>query len=86
MPTEIHVYGKPGCSLCEKAIDLIDELREQFDFVVVQHNILETQVLFDQYRFRIPVVVIGDTEWLSLRFGAQELERALVAANVARIG
>ncbi len=84
MPPEIHVYGKPGCSLCDEALELLDDTSARFSFVVVGHNILEDQVAFEAYRYRVPVVVIGGIERLELRFDLHQLEAALIASQVPR--
>ena len=84
MPTEIHVYGKPGCSACDDALDLLDDTSARFSFTVVRHNILEDPALFDQYRYLVPVVVIGGIERLRSRFDPQELEAALLTSQVPR--
>lgn len=84
MPPEIHVYGKPICSLCDEALELLDDTSARFSFVVVRHNILDDEVLFARYRYRVPVVVIGGIERLELRFDMQELEAALIASQVPR--
>lgn len=82
MPVEIHVYLKPGCSLCEEALDLLDEAGEGGRrFEVVTHNVLAAPALFEKYRFDVPVLVIGGIERLRLRFDRQELEAALLASG-----
>ena len=84
MPTEIHVYGKPGCSACEDALELLDDTSARFDFVVVRHNIRAHEALFEKYRYLVPVVVIDGIERLQLKFDLQELEAALLASQVQR--
>jgi len=84
MPPEIHVYGKPGCSLCDDALELLDDTSARFSFVVSRHNILEDQAVFARYRYRVPVVVIDGIERLELRFDLSELEAALIASQVPR--
>ena len=84
MPPEIHVYGKPGCSLCDEALELLDDTSARFSFVVVRHNILEDSGLFEKYRYLVPVVVIDGIERLQLRFDHQELEAALLVSKVPR--
>ncbi len=84
MPTEIHVYGKPGCSLCDEALEVLDDTSPRFTFEVIRHNILEDPVLFEKYRYDVPVVVIDGIERLRLRFDHQELEAALIASKVPR--
>ena len=82
MPTEIHVYGKPGCSLCDEALEALEDIGALFRFEVVRHNILEDAALFEKYRYLVPVVVIDGIERLRLKFDLKELEAALIASKV----
>lgn len=80
----IHVYGKPGCTLCAEALDLLDEVADDFAFTIEQHNILEDEALFARYRYRVPVLVIEGIERLELRFDKKDLETALLISQVPR--
>lgn len=82
MTVLVHVYGKPGCHLCDEAIDQLDDLRERFDFELKRHNILDDQQLFEKYRYDVPVVRIAGIDRLKLKFDTQELEAALLASQV----
>ena len=75
----VDLFGKPGCSLCDEALELLDDFREQFEFQIRRHNILEDHALFEKYRFRIPVLVIEGEERLSLTINAPNLETVLQA-------
>lgn len=77
MGATIHVYRKPGCSLCDEALELLADARAGFDFTVETHNILEDEALFAKYRYRVPVVVIDGIERLDLRFDEGQLEAVL---------
>lgn len=84
MPVQIHVYGKPGCSSCDEALELLDDKHPRFRFEVVRHNILEDPAAFEQYRYDVPVLVIDGIERLRSRFDSQELEVALTISQVPR--
>jgi len=84
MPVRIDVYGKPGCTLCAEALDLLDEVRADFACTVEEHNILEDEGLFARYRYRVPVVVIEGIERLELQFDKKDLETALAVSQVPR--
>lgn len=84
MPAEIHVYLKPGCSLCDDALELLDEAAERWAFTVVTHNVRADTELFEKYRFHVPVLVMGGIERLRSRFDRQELEAALLASGCPR--
>lgn len=83
-PVEIRVYMKPGCSLCDEALDLLDEARERYRFTVHTENIRAAPELFEKYRFHVPVLVMGGIERLRSRFDRQELEAALLASGCPR--
>ena len=83
MRTEIHVYEKPGCPLCDEGREVLHDLGDRFDFEVVRHNILERTDWFEKYRHLVPVVLIDGIQRLALRFDSQELEAALRASGVS---
>jgi glutaredoxin len=58
----IVVYGKPDCSLCEKAIAILEHLQREFGFHVEHVDITGDPGLFTRYRERIPVVVLDGQE------------------------
>ncbi|MFO0597520.1 MAG: glutaredoxin family protein [Myxococcaceae bacterium] len=82
MPTAIVVYRKPGCALCDEVDDRLDDLLRGVPEVTVTHvNVLSDTVLFERYRYRVPVIEIGGIERLSLRFDDRELRAALAEAG-----
>jgi glutaredoxin len=70
---QLKIYTKPGCPLCEEALDLLDDLSFTYETV----NICEDPALFDRYRYRVPVVRVGDRDVLELKFTREDVERAL---------
>ncbi len=54
----ITVYTKPGCHLCDDALDLLDRLAPRYGLQVEQVNILEDPALYEAYAMRIPVIEI----------------------------
>jgi thiol-disulfide isomerase/thioredoxin len=81
MPLLIDVYLKPGCPLCDEALELLDDAAGAWRFQVALRNILADDTLFERYRHAVPVVVMGGVERLRLRFDRQELEAALLASG-----
>ena len=73
----VQIYTKPGCSLCEEARDLLAEAKKDVALEVEEIDIYSQQALFDRYRYRIPVIRIGDTDVLELKFTLPELMKAL---------
>ena len=73
----VQVYTKPGCPLCEDAIDLLDEAKGRMSLVWDEVNIYDTPELFERYRYRVPVIRVGDSDVLELKFTLDDLVKAL---------
>lgn len=56
----VKVYSKPGCHLCEDALQIIDRLTDQYGLEVAEVNILDDMALYEEYREIIPVVQVTD--------------------------
>jgi len=59
MHTEIKVYSKPECPLCDKALEIIQEVGCNFDFKLEIIDITKDDELFAEYCFDIPVVAVN---------------------------
>jgi len=62
-PSVPHVtfYTKAGCHLCDTARDRLDEIAEQQNYLLNEIDIRHDPALFEQYRYRIPVILIDET-------------------------
>jgi len=58
----ITFYTRKRCPLCEKAKELILELKEEHDFSFEEIDIDESDELTEQYGIMIPVVHINGEE------------------------
>lgn len=54
----VILYGKPGCHLCEEALDTLLAVKRRRPFELVEMNIQEDPALFAQYAEEIPVVAV----------------------------
>ncbi|HEX4718781.1 MAG TPA: glutaredoxin family protein [Thermoleophilaceae bacterium] len=75
--TQVTLYGKPGCHLCEEARSVVEHVRERRPFDLEEVDITRDPSLEAQYRERIPVIAIDGQEALELVIEASELERCL---------
>ncbi len=58
--TEVTVYTRPGCHLCQEAIAAIEEIRTQgVRFKLREVDIEGDDELHARYLERIPVVLVG---------------------------
>ncbi len=80
--TKITFYTKPGCPLCDEALDLLLALGDELgvELAVQEINILKDAELYARYRYTIPVVAIDDGPTLMAPVGAADLRRALSQA------
>jgi glutaredoxin len=69
----VAVYIKANCSLCDRALDLLDDEGVSYD----THLIVERQEWFDRWRYDVPVVEVEGVERLSLRFTLEQLRAVL---------
>jgi glutaredoxin len=77
--TQLTLYGKPGCHLCEEAHAVVLAVRERHPFELEEIDITRDPTLEARYRERIPVVAIDGEEALELVIEATELERRLAS-------
>ena len=56
--TEIVLYSKPGCCLCDEMKARLDALRTNHAFQLREVNILENASAFEQFSEQIPVIFI----------------------------
>ena len=77
--TQVTLYGKPGCHLCEEAHAVVVQVQQTRPFELEEIDITRDPVLEARYRERIPVVVIDGQEALELVIEARELRQCLAS-------
>jgi len=60
--TVITFYTRVGCHLCEKAKAALLELQKEWEFVLEEINIDQSDGLTERYGLMIPVVLIDGEE------------------------
>ncbi len=61
---ELTVYSRPGCHLCEEAMELLRGLQAELGFVLRERDISSDEDLHRAYFERIPVVAVdGEELW-----------------------
>jgi redox-sensing transcriptional repressor len=75
------LYARPGCHLCEDARKLLESLRAEHDFALLERNIDADERLLRRYLERIPVVAIDGEEAFELVLDEREL-RVRLAGHV----
>jgi hypothetical protein len=75
--TEVVLYGKAGCHLCDEARAEIESVRARRPFALTEVDVSLDPVLYARYGERIPVVVVAGTEAFEFHVDGRELERLL---------
>jgi glutaredoxin len=79
--TTVVLYSGPECHLCDDARDVLEAVRADVQFHLVERDITADDALHRRYLERIPVVEIDGQEAFELFVDAIELRRRL-----ARVG
>ena len=75
--TQLTLYGKPGCCLCDEARVEIDAVRAAHAFDLTEVDVSSDPRLWAAYGERIPVVEIDGEEAFELHVGRSELAQHL---------
>ena len=66
-PMQVTFYTKAGCHLCEEARDMLEDIAAQTEYELTEIDIRSEPEVFEQYRYRIPVIIINDNTLLEGR-------------------
>jgi hypothetical protein len=75
--TEVVLFGREGCCLCDEAREVLLRVRDQHPFVLREHDIEGDDALLRAYLERIPVVTIDGVEAFEFFVDESELLRRL---------
>jgi glutaredoxin len=76
---QVTFYTKAGCHLCEDARNMLDELAADVPYDLTEIDIRSDMTLFEQYRYRIPVIIVDETTTVEGRIEYSDLANALHA-------
>jgi hypothetical protein len=79
--TEVILYGKPGCHLCDVVQQVIEEVGRTVPLRLVKRNILDDPADFARYQFDIPVIIVGGKEVARHRLTAADLQAAIASRH-----
>jgi glutaredoxin len=77
--TEIVVYHAAGCHLCERALEVVEQVRAERDFDLRMVDIEGDPELEARYREWLPVIEIDGERAFVYYFQAADLRRRLDA-------
>jgi glutaredoxin len=80
---EVVLYGKPDCHLCDDARAVLERVRGEVAFRLVERDISEDDALHRAYLERIPVVTVDGAEVFDFFVDEAELRRLLAGRSLA---
>jgi glutaredoxin len=57
---EVTVYSRSNCHLCEVALEVISEIRNEFEFTITKILIDGNAELEEKYGDQVPVILINN--------------------------
>jgi glutaredoxin len=57
---EVSVYSRSNCHLCEVALEVISEIRKDYEFTITKILIDGDSKLEEKYGEQVPVILIND--------------------------
>lgn len=54
----VTFYTKAGCHLCDDAREMLEEIATEIAYNLTEIDIRSNMTLFEQYRYRIPVIIV----------------------------
>jgi glutaredoxin len=78
---EVTVMSKIDCPLCDKALDKLKPLKNEFDFTITIKDIYKDDVLLEKYQIMIPVILINDEEVDFGQISKEKVRKRLLELN-----
>ena len=75
--TNVTVYSRPGCHLCEEAKAAIEAAGCDGEFTLEEVNIDDDPALLERYQYDIPVVLINGVKVFKHRVDPGDFRRKL---------
>lgn len=74
--TRVTFYTKAGCHLCEEARDMLDDIAAQTPYELIEIDIRSNPEIFEEYRYRIPVIIVNNDTLLEGRIEFRDMAKA----------
>lgn len=68
-------YTKAGCHLCDDAREMLEDIAAITDYELTEIDIRSDPRIFEQYRYRIPVIIVNGEDIVEGRIAFSDLAR-----------
>jgi len=73
---QVTFYTKAGCHLCDEARDMLEDIAALTSYELTEVDIRRDSDIFEQYRYRIPVIIVDQETVLEGRIEFRDLAKA----------
>lgn len=73
---EVVFYTKAGCHLCDEARDMLDDIAADVEYNLTEIDIRSDPAIFEEYRYRIPVIIVNEKSIVEGRIEFRDLAKA----------
>lgn len=79
----VKLFTKDGCTLCDKAKDVLKEIQEEYPHSLEQVDITDAghEEWFSKYKYDIPVLHVNNQYWIKHRIDQEEAKNGLTLAR-----
>ncbi|MHB8596922.1 MAG: glutaredoxin family protein [Ktedonobacteraceae bacterium] len=81
---QVTFYTKAGCHLCEEARDMLDDIAAEVAYELTEIDIRSNPEIFEQYRYRIPVIIVDTSTDSTNNASSTLLEGRIEFRDVAK--
>jgi glutaredoxin len=80
----VRLYSRTGCHLCENALQLLESMRGNYEFLIEEIDIDEDPALTERLGQQIPVITVDGGNRVAGEISEDKLRRAFSRAAKAR--
>ena len=81
MKATVTLFGRPGCHLCDDARAVLERVRAELPFTLVERDIEADDATFKAYLERIPVILLDGEELYDFFVDEADLRGRLAVAG-----
>ncbi len=81
---EVTIYSKPACCLCDRAMQQLAKLQEEYRFTLREVNILEDSSAYKMFKDEIPVIFVNGEKAFKYHLDEEQFIRLLESSDHKR--
>ena len=79
---QVVMFSREGCCLCDDALEVLEELKDELDLEITVHDIAQDPELTARYGNSIPVIFVNEKLALKGRVDPVKLRRRLKGGGI----